>query len=148
MSKRRGLIKMDAKAKTLAETEAYLAKIRKTVRDSRELVESARLRIAETDRLLESQGFTREQVNGFSFTEEQKRAVNAELASRGLSPLDADDDVLEEYGAHGISPGSSYDADSASPASEACANFTAGDSDGSPENRKRKFNVMMQRFRM
>jgi hypothetical protein len=34
------------------------------------------------------------------------------------------------------------------PACEAGANFTAGDGDGSVENRKRKFNVMMQQFRM
>lgn len=39
---------MNRKSKALADTEAYLEKIRKTLRDSRNLVESARLRIAET----------------------------------------------------------------------------------------------------
>lgn len=139
---------MDAKSRTLAETEAYLAKIRKTVRDSRNLVESARLRIAETDRFLECQGLTREQVNGFSFTEDQKKAVNAELVSRGLNPLEEESDVRGEYAMRDLSAGALGDMNYKSSASEAGANLTAGDGDGSVENRKRKFNIMMQQFRM
>ena len=72
------------------ETDAYLARIRKTIADSERLVEAARLRMAETDRLLESQGLTREQVMGFRFTGAQREAVNRELARLGLNPLDED----------------------------------------------------------
>ena len=139
---------MAEKSKLVAETEAYLAKIRKTISDSRSLVESARLRMAETDRMLEGQGLTREQVMEFSFTDEQKKAVNAQLASRGLPLLDETDDDKVEYSARGGSDSATESESFKSPASEASANFTAGDGDGTVENRKRKFNVMMQQFRM
>jgi hypothetical protein len=69
------------------ETDAYLARIRKTIADSERLVEAAKLRMAETDRFLAKQGLTREQVLGFRFTEEQREAVNRELAKMGLEPL-------------------------------------------------------------
>lgn len=139
---------MDSKSKMLEDTEAYLAKIRKTISDSRSLVESARLRMAETDRMLEGQGLTREQVMEFSFTDEQKKAVNEELVRRGLKPIEDDvADVRSEYGEHSLGSGNA-EAPFRPSASEASANFTAGDGDGSTENRKRKFNVMMQRFRM
>ena len=72
------------------ETEAYLARIRRTIAESSRLVEQAGLRIAETDRMLESQGLTREQVMGFRFTDEQREAVNRELVRRGMEPLDED----------------------------------------------------------
>lgn len=68
--------------------EAYLARIRKTIADSERLVEAAKLRMAETDRFLEKQGLTREQVMGFQFTGEQREAVNRELAKMGLEPLE------------------------------------------------------------
>ena len=42
---------MAEKSKLAAETEAYLAKIRKTVSESKSLVESAKLRMVETDRM-------------------------------------------------------------------------------------------------
>ena len=70
------------------ETEAYLARIRRTIAESSRLVEQAGLRIAETDRMLASQGLTREQVMNFHFTEEQREAVNRELVRRGLEPLE------------------------------------------------------------
>ena len=70
------------------DTDAYLARIRKTIADSERLVEAAKLRIAETDRLLAKQGLTREQVMGFRFTGEQREVVNRELAKLGLDPLE------------------------------------------------------------
>ena len=73
------------------ETEAYLARIRRTIAESSRLVEQAGLRIAETDRMLESQGLTREQVMGFKFTDAQREAVNRELARQGLEPIEEED---------------------------------------------------------
>jgi len=70
------------------ETEAYLARIRKTVEESKNLVAQAELRMAETDRLLESQGLTREQVMAMRFTEAQFEAANEELKRRGMDPLE------------------------------------------------------------
>ena len=138
---------MSEKSKIAAETEAYLAKIRKTVSESRNLVESAKLRLAETDRLLESAGTTREEVMKLSFGASQKEAVNEELERMGFERLDNGGDIRGEYGERTLGPGAADER--AMPAvSEAGANFTAGDGDGSVENRKRKFNVLMQQFRM
>lgn len=72
------------------ELDAYLARVRRTISESSALVEQAELRIAETDRLLASQGLTREQVLRLNFTPEQIDAVNAELGRQGLPPLDND----------------------------------------------------------
>jgi hypothetical protein len=139
---------MSEKSKIAAETEAYLAKIRKTVRDSKNLVESVKLRMAETDRMLESAGTTREEVMKFSFSASQKEAVNEELERMGLERLADDaDDIRDEYGERVLGAGAAEE-NIRPTACEAGANFTAGDGDGSVENRKRKFNVMMQRFRM
>jgi hypothetical protein len=139
-------MKMAEKSKLAAETEAYLAKIRKTVRDSKNLVESAKLRMVETDRMLESAGTTREEVMKFSFSSSQKEAVNEQLERMGFEKLD-DGDIRGECGERSLGPGAA-DENMRPPACEAGANFTAGDGDGSVENRKRKFNVMMQQFRM
>lgn len=76
------------------ETEAYLARIRRTIAESSRLVEQAHLRIAETDRMLESQGLTREQVMNFRFTDEQREAVNRELVRQGMEPLEDDDGLM------------------------------------------------------
>ena len=139
---------MSEKSKIAAETEAYLAKIRKTVRDSKNLVESVKLRLAETDRMLESAGTTREEVMKFSFSASQKEAVNEELERMGLERLADDaDDIRDEYGERVLGSGAAEE-NIRPTACEAGANFTAGDGDGSVENRKRKFNVMMQQFRM
>ena len=70
------------------DVEAYLARIRRTIAESSRLVEQADLRIRETDRMLESQGLTREQVMGMRFTDSQREAVNAELVRRGMEPLE------------------------------------------------------------
>ena len=69
------------------DVQAYLARIRKTIAESENLVSQAELRIAETDRMLESHGLTREQVLNFHFTQAQREAVNEELKRRGLDPL-------------------------------------------------------------
>lgn len=140
---------MTDKKDIIAETEAYLAKIRKTVAASKNLVETVKLRIAETDRMLEREGMTREAVMKLSFTAAQKEAVNTELERMGYERLaDAEEnDIREEYGVR--FPGEGAEEENVRPAaSEAGANFTAGDAEGSAENRKRRFNVMMQRFRM
>ena len=139
---------MSEKSKIVADTEAYLAKIRNTVKASRSLVESAKLRMVETDRMLESAGTTREEVMKFSFSASQKEAVNEELERMGFDRLDDDDgDVRREYGERSLGAGAA-DENIRPQAYAAGANFSAGDGDGSVENRKRTFNVMMQQFRM
>ena len=70
------------------DVQAYLARIRKTIAESENLVSQAELRIAETDRMLESQGLTREQVMQMRFSDAQLDAVNEELKRRGLDPLE------------------------------------------------------------
>lgn len=67
--------------------EQYLARIRRTIAESNRLVQQTELRIAETDRMLESQGLTREQVMGFHFSDEQRDMVNRELERRGMEPI-------------------------------------------------------------
>lgn len=69
------------------DVQKHLDMIRKTIADSKAMVEKVELRIQETDRLLASQGLTREQVMGFQFTDEQRELVNRELVRRGLAPL-------------------------------------------------------------
>ena len=68
--------------------QQHLDMIRKTIADSKAMVEKVQLRIQETDRLLASHGMTREQVMGLQFTDEQRELVNRELERRGLAPLD------------------------------------------------------------
>ena len=70
------------------DTDAYLARIRKTIEASNRLVEQVGLRIRETDRMLEQQGLTREQVMAMHFSEAQMEAANAELKRRGLDPIE------------------------------------------------------------
>ena len=75
------------KEKSEEEIKAYLAKIRKTIADSKALVAQAELRMAETDRMLESQGLTRDQVKAWSFTPEQIEMANRELERQGQEPF-------------------------------------------------------------
>ena len=117
--------------------EAYLARIRKTITDSNAMVSQVELRIAETDRLLASQGLTREQVMGFNFSGEQKLMVNEELKRRGLPPIEDEMD--------GIADGLREDQFSGRPA---MPNFEAGDAQGDLENRQRKFGMMMKPFQL
>ena len=116
------------------DTEAYLARIRRTIAESNCPVAQAGLRMAETDRLLESQGLTREQVMGFRFTAAQREAVNEELRRRGLEPLaewesDVGRETLEEPRVSAL-------------ASEDSA------SDSEFAERQRKFGMMMKPFQI
>lgn len=116
---------------------AYLARIRKTIAESENLVSQAELRIAETDRMLESQGLTREQVMAMQFSDAQMEAVNAELKRRGLDPLEKwtmnDRAVPDEEPS--IKADASYAGETAT-------------SDAELENRQRKFGMMMKPFQI
>ena len=127
-------------ADSQSDTEAYLARIRKTIADSERLVEAARLRIAETDRMLEKQGLTREQVMNFRFSPEQREAVNRELVRRGLDPIEAWGEEAEVPNAEGP------DADGRDvrlPDVE----FSSSP-DGELAERQRKFGMMMKPFQL
>ena len=115
--------------------ESYLARIRKTISDSERLVEAAKLRMAETDRLLEKQGLTREQVLSFRFTPEQREAVNRELARQGLPPIE---DEAEEIPA---APAGDF----APPPPGEPLSPPAGDE---LAERQRKFGMMMKPFQI
>ena len=105
------------------DVQVYLARIRKTIEKSRHLVSQAELRIAETDRMLEKQGLTREQVMAMQFSDAQIEAVNAELKRSGLDSLD------EGFGG---------DAEPPAPQDSS--------SDAELEERQRKFGMMMKPF--
>lgn len=77
------------------EIEELLARTRKNVAESRELVSQVELRIAETDRFLAQHGLTREQVLNFRFSAEQKLAVNEELKRMGLPPIEDDEPAYD-----------------------------------------------------
>lgn len=112
------------------EVEEYLATIRQTIAKSESLIAEAELRIAETDRFLESQGLTREQVLNLKLTGEQRRLVDEELKRRGLPGLEEDEARGEP------------------PVYETTPSWGAADTQGDLDNRKRKFGAMMQQFRM
>ena len=116
------------------ETEAYLARIRRTIAESNRLVEAVGLRMAETDRMLESQGLTREQVMNFRFTENQLEAVNRELVRRGMEP--------SVY--TGLNSGLDSDTPIVAPP-EAREDGPAG---GELAERQRKFGMMMKPFQI
>ena len=119
------------------DVQAYLARIRKTIADSKNLVSQVELRIAETDRMLERQGLTREQVMAMQFSDAQMEAVNEELKRRGLDPLEKwtmnDRAVPDEE-----------------PSIRADASYTGepATSDAELENRQRKFGMMMKPFQI
>ena len=127
----------DDNAKSREEVNAYLARIRKTIADSQNLVSQAELRIAETDRMLEQQGLTREQVMAMKFSDAQLEAVNDELKRRGLDPLEkwnmSDSETPDEDPS--IMGGAS-DSD------------VVGVSGAELENRQRKFGMMMKPFQI
>ena len=120
------------------ELAEYLARIRKTIADSERMVSQAELRIAETDRMLESQGLTREQVMAMRFSDAQMEAVNAELKRRGMDPL-------EKWSMDGAeaAPGPLDGYNTAPP-----ANHDMSASDAELENRQRKFGLMMKPFQL
>lgn len=112
--------------------QEYLARIRKTVAESQALVSQAELRMAETDRLLESQGLTREQVMALRFSEEQREVVNAELVRLGMEPIQEDDGFFAA-------------SDGAVPL---VSSVTHPDMDGDLAERQRKFGMMMKPFQI
>ena len=116
--------------------DEYLARIRKTIAESEALVAQTELRMRETDRLLESQGLTREQVMALRFSPEQRLAVNEELKRRGLPPID-------DFGDDVPPPD---EAAAASPGVPAAPNLAVRDSQGDLENRQKKFGMMMKPF--
>lgn len=128
----------DEQAGRETEVREYLAKIRKTIAEAESAVNAAELRIKETDRFLESQGLTREQVLNFKFTKEQRLAVNEELRRLGLPPVDDDETAF------------SFDA--------ATAEVRASQLEVSPDSakegddplaeRRRKFGTFMQEYRL
>lgn len=77
------------------EVKAYLARIRKTVEASKALMESVDLRLRETDRMLEAQGLTRDEVRKMRFTPEQREKANEELRRMGLAPMDEVDTTID-----------------------------------------------------
>ena len=115
-------------------TEAYLARIRRTIEESNRLVEQVGLRIQETDRMLERQGLTREQVMAMRFSDAQIEAANAELERRGFSPL-------ERWENDGLSGPEEF-AVGRQPTSEAAS------SDSELAERQRKFGMMMKPFQI
>ena len=121
------------------EAQAYLNKIHRTISESEALIAQAERRMEETDRLLESQGLTRAQVEAMEFTDEQIDAVNAELKRRGMDPLDSVE--LREMS-------SSAKKSAVHGTSGVSASLDAGEADGDLENRRRKFNTMMGSFRL
>ena len=127
----------DDNGKNQAEIEAYLAMIRKTIADSERLVSQAELRIAETDRMLEQQGLTREQVLGMQFSDAQLAAANAELERRGLASMAADED------------GNGWDANRAAADAPLAQGVGLPDpAAGDPDRRREKFGMMMKPFRI
>ena len=124
------------------DTEQTLKRVRKTIAESNALLDQVERRMAETDKLLESQGLTREQVAALRFTPEQIDAVNAELKRRGMQPLDPEE-ILRE-------PSRAGESDSRLTGSGRAAepNLDSEDSKEDMTNRRRKFNVMMNNFRL
>ena len=122
------------------DVQAYLARIRKTIADSKRVVAQAELRIAETDRMLERQGLTREQVMAMRFSDAQKRAVDTELKRRGLDPL--------EWWGEAESP----EPEAENRMSDVGSRLSNADvgmaSDAELENRQRKFGMMMKPFQI
>ena len=115
----------------------YLARIRKTIADSNNLVSQVELRIAETDRMLEQHGLTREQVMAMKFSDTQLEAVNDELKRRGLDPLEKwymDDNETPDEDPSIMGGGSDSE--------------VTGVSGAELENRQRKFGMMMKPFQI
>ena len=129
--RKRGCAEMDDSEK---EVQAYLARIRKTIEDSRNLVSQAELRMAETDRMLERQGLTREQVMAMRFSDAQIEAANEELKRRGMDPL-------ERWERDGLTEQEEFDVGRQPSAVESST-------DSEFAARQRKFGMMMKPFQI
>lgn len=115
------------------EIEETLARARKTVAESKALVEQVGLRIQETDRLLAQQGLTREQIAKFRFTKDQRILANEQLKRMGLPPIEEED----------------FDFDSATAEIRAMSAGQAETSGGDVvDERRRKFGDFMQGVRL
>ena len=123
-----------------AETQAYLARIQKTVAESKALLSQVELRMAETDRMLEAHGLTRAQVESMEFTDEQKAAVNAELKRRGMPTIEFEDKSNSSENSSERKPSGS--------GNSSHHNFDSADSQENMDNRRRKFNVMMNGIKL
>ena len=112
------------------EIKEYLAKVKRTIAESEAAVEQVRLRMRETDRMLEAQGLTREQVAHLSISQEQRRLVNQELKRRGLPELEEDEETPDVFGGY-RPPGADVP-----------------DTQGDLDNRRERFGAMMRDFRL
>ena len=126
----------DENGRSKQEMDAYLARIRKTIADSQNLVSQAELRIAETDRMLEQHGLTREQVMAMKFSDAQMEAVTEELKRRGLDPLEKWESDAEM---------SQDELDSSYVSSLPSSDSAPG---GELAERQRKFGMMMKPFQI
>lgn len=127
------------------DTEAYLARIRRTIAESNRLVEQAELRIRETDRALEAQGLTREQVMGVRLSDEQRVAMGRELARLGIDPRTIADVA-------GLDAGAERDAFVCGSSAETGSGAFAPEADGGAGDdlarRRMKFGMMMKPFQI
>lgn len=117
------------------DVKEYLARIRKTVEASKALMESVDLRLKETDRLLEAQGLTRDEIRKMRFTSEQRELANAELKRLGLDPIEADDTAMD------------FDLATAN-YRESFGDSADAEDESVLEARQRKFGTFMQQFRL
>ena len=116
----------------------YLAGIRKTIAESESMLSQVELRMAETDRMLASQGMTREQVLSLQFSDEQLEAANRELERRGMPPVE--DTWSEGRRSEG------REIDGRQDFGLSTLDQTAAD--GGADERRRKFGMMMKPFRL
>jgi len=118
------------------ETEAYLAKIRKTIAESQRMVESVDLQLQETDRFLASQGVTREEFLQYKVSREDLLRVNEELRRQGLPPLEDDE--------------TAFDFNAATERLRGAADATAerGATGDELAERQKKFGTFMQEYRL
>ena len=78
------------------DVERTLAKVRRTVDTSRELVTQVERRVAETDALLARFGLTRQQVLDLKLSETERRKVNEELRKLGLPSVEEQEREVED----------------------------------------------------
>lgn len=127
------------------DTEAYLARIRRTIAESNRLVDQVELRIRETDRALEAQGLTREQVMSIRLSDEQRVAMNRELARLGIDPRTVADVMAPDVdaGQEVVAPKPVADA-----RREDVAPQSIDDAADDLAHRRMKFGLMMKPFQI
>ena len=118
------------------ELDQYLAKIRKTVSESEAVIEQVERRVAQTDELLSRYGISREQLRQIKPTPEQVEEVNEELRRRGMDPIDYEPPPVDAYPELGRAAEPNFES----------PEFASGEDE--LENRKHKFNTMMQNWRL